>query len=82
MSEDFSRFDQDGPRGMEPLGWQHVPGGDWEVYLDGKPLRAELFHEELLMERVTARTRIGLAVKIRRANRKHGIRNPPGEPRS
>jgi hypothetical protein len=73
MDDGFTRFDSDGPHGAEPLGWQHVPGGDWEVYAEHRPYRAELFHEDLLMERVSARTRLGLAWKIRRANRKHGI---------
>lgn len=78
MGEGFARFSSDrGPEGAEPLDWQHVPGGDWEVYLDGKPYCAELFHEELLMESLTARTRFGLAIKMRRARRKHGIATPP-----
>lgn len=48
-----------------PLGWQG--GLDWEVYSKEKPLRAMLYDEDILCAVVTARTRWGLARKMRRA---------------
>jgi hypothetical protein len=51
-----------------PLGWQG--GLDWEVYSNDRPMRAKLFDEDVLMAVVTAHTRIGLALKMRRAQRR------------
>lgn len=80
MSEPMHRNEDGSLEPAKPLDWQHVPGGDWEMYLGGRPYEAHLFHEELLMEVVTARTRIGLALKMRRANRKHEITSRPSRP--
>jgi hypothetical protein len=51
----------------EPLGWQHVPGGDWEVYTDRKPMEAVLYDEDVPIAVVRSRTRLGLALKMRHA---------------
>ena len=55
-----------------PIGWQGS-GIDWEVYRNEKPLRAMGYGEDVLLENITARTRLGLAWKMRRAQRKHGM---------
>lgn len=54
-----------------PLGWQG--GHDWEVYADDTPKRANLYDEDILCAVVTARTRIGLARKMRRAQKRLGV---------
>lgn len=56
----------------EPLGWQGH-GIDWEVDLDHKPMCAEGYDEDVLVAKVTARTRIGLARKMRRAEKRAGL---------
>jgi len=54
-----------------PLGWQG--GHDWEVYRDTRPLRAELYDEDMLMAVVTAKGPRRLAWKMRREEKRLGI---------
>lgn len=56
---------------VQPLGWQG--GHDWEVYTDTKPMRADLYDEDVLIAVATARTRLGLVWKMRREQRRLGI---------
>lgn len=51
------------------LGWRG--GLDWEVYIETSPKRADLYDEDILIGVVTARTRAGLARKMRREMRRH-----------
>jgi len=53
-----------------PLGWQGR-ALDWEVYPDRRPMEAVLYDEDMCVAVVHARTRIGLARKMRRERRKH-----------
>lgn len=56
-----------------PLGWQG--GYDWEVVLaaDRGPHHAYLYDEDVLIGRVDARTRWGLARKMRREQKRLGV---------
>lgn len=51
------------------LGWQGS-GVDWEVYSTERPRRAVAYDEDVCVAQVRARTRIGLVLKIRRAQRR------------
>lgn len=54
----------------KPLGWS--PGLDWEVYLDEKPKRADLYDKAERLARVTAHTKLGLRWAMRKVDKKHG----------
>lgn len=53
-----------------PLGWQGS-GIDFEVYSKRKPMEWYAYDEDVLVDRGTARTRLGLALAMRRAKRRH-----------
>jgi hypothetical protein len=56
--------------GAQPLGWQGR-ALDWEVYAERKPMEAVLYDEDVCVAVVRARTRFGLARKMRRERRRH-----------
>lgn len=58
----------------EPMGWQGS-GIDWEVIREGKRYRADAYDEDMHVGMVTARTRIGLMWKMRRAGPLGGDRS-------
>jgi len=55
-----------------PLDW--APGFDWEIYSDEKPKRADLYHWAERIARVTSHTRLGLWWKMRKIDKRHGLR--------
>lgn len=55
----------------EPLGWQG--GYDWEVSRSAKPMRAELYDEDVLMAVVAAKGPLRLAWKMRREQKRLGV---------
>lgn len=71
----FSRFDSDGPHGVEPIGWQGS-GLDWEVYSNERPMRAMAYDEDVLMAVVKSRSRLLLWLKMTAAARRvrRGVR--------
>ena len=68
----YTRISDDGStEGGQRLGWQG--GYDWEVYRDAKPMRAELFDEDMLIAVVTAKGIWRLTWKMGRAQKRLGI---------
>lgn len=55
-------FDRATGEPAEPLGWQ--PGLDWEVSAEQGGLRADLYSADRLLESVTARSRLGLQLRM------------------
>ena len=55
----------------QEIGWQG--GYDWEVHRRTRPMRAELYDEDLLLAVVTAKGPRRLAWKMRREQKRLGI---------
>lgn len=56
----------------EPMGWQG--GYDWEVYRNKKPMKAKLYDEDVLLAVVTAKGPRRLAWKMRREQKRLGVK--------